>query len=210
MAETGGGGKAWFPLFFDMEGKVCLVAGGGAVALHKVRLLLSFGANVKVVAKEFLPEFQTLSVQLCRRKVCSGDVAGAALVIDATGDEEAGDILQAACREDRIPLNTVDVLSRCDVIFPAILKRGELVAAVSTGGCSPTAAAWVRDQISEVLPGRFEEILEQMGELRVLSRERFSKPSQRAAWLKHCFLMAIEAERPLSQEELQKISEEEL
>ena len=210
MAGAGENDRAWFPLFLDIAGKPCLVAGGGAVALRKVRLLLSFGAEVKVVAKEFLPEFRLLSAQLCRREIRSGDVPGMTLVVDATGEEEAGLLLQAACRENRVPLNTVDVLSRCDVIFPAVLRRGELVAAVSTGGRSPTAAAWVRDQIDGVLPQRFEEILEQMGELRAVSREKFSQPSQRAAWLKGCFLAAAAVGRPLSLEALQQISEEEL
>ena len=41
---------AYFPMFIDIEKKKCLVAGGGTVALRKVRVLLDFGAQVMVVA----------------------------------------------------------------------------------------------------------------------------------------------------------------
>ena len=197
--------RSWFPLFLDLKDRPCLVAGGGAVALRKARELLSFGARVTVVAREARPELEKLPVTLIRRAVRPGDASGMALAVDATGDEEAGSFLQADCRAGNIPLNTVDVLSRCDFIFPAVLRRGPLVAAVSTGGSSPAAAAWVRDRLEAAMPDGLEEILEQMADLRAESRERFHDPALRGEWLKRCFAAAVEKGEPLSRRELEEL-----
>ena len=193
---------SWFPLFVDLGEKPCLVAGGGGVALRKAELLVSFDARVTVVSKEFLPEFHRLSAALIRREVRPGDARGMALVVDATADPAAGELLAAECGRQGIPLNVVDKLELCSCIFPALLRRGPLLAAVGTGGASPMAAAWARDRLDEALPERFEEILEQMRSLRARVKTEIADPARRAALLKRCFVAAVERDCPLSIEEL--------
>ena len=96
----------------------------------------------------------------------------------------------------------------CSFFFSAVLRRGPLTAAVSTGGTSPTAAAWTRDRLDEALPARFEEILEQMGRLRAQARGESGGPARRAALLQRCFAAAVEKGGPLSKEALRQLWEE--
>lgn len=190
---------AWFPLFIDLEGKKCLVAGGGPVARRKAQTLSSYGAKVVMAAPE---EVCGLDVSGLRRKVEPEDVRDCALVVDATGDRETGLALAALCREERIPLNVVDTPDLCSAIFPAVLRRGRLTAAVSTGGASPIAAAWARDQLGEILPERFDGILEQMASLRPWAKAGIPDQPRRGAFLRRCFEAAVEKGAPLSEAEV--------
>ncbi len=56
---------AYFPMFIDIEKKKCLVAGGGTVALRKVRVLLDFGAQVMVVAPQIDSQILRLTGNVC-------------------------------------------------------------------------------------------------------------------------------------------------
>lgn len=199
----------WFPLFFNLEGRDCLVAGGGRTALQKAERLTHCGANVTLVSPAVVPELETLPVRILRRKVTPEDIPGAALVIDATGDVSVGEMLYPLCLAQNIPLNVVDVPRLCTVIFPAILERGRLTAAISTSGASPLAAAWVRDRVGEVLPESFEAILEQMAELRQRAKNTIPEQSRRAALLKICFTRAMELDRPLTSAETAALWKEE-
>lgn len=52
---------AYFPLFVSLEGKQCLVIGGGKVALRKAKVLLEYGARLQIVAEELCPEMQAFA-----------------------------------------------------------------------------------------------------------------------------------------------------
>lgn len=196
---------AWFPLMIDLEGADCLVAGGGRIALHKAQTLLSFGAQVTVVAREALPEFSALPVRLQQREVLEEDLSGMLLAVDATGDPQVGEMLARACRERRIPLNVVDSPALCSYIFPAMLRRGPLLAAVSTGGASPIAAAWARDRLGAALPDGFEELVGQMTVLRPRMQREIADPAVRSALAKRCFLAAVEKGAVLTDEEIERL-----
>lgn len=81
---------AYFPMFVELEGRPCLIVGGGAVALRKARRLLPYGPCLTVVAQSFVPELEALEgAALCRRAFRPRDVEGQALVVAATGDGRA-------------------------------------------------------------------------------------------------------------------------
>ncbi len=192
----------WFPLFMDLRGKNCLLVGGGRVALHKAQKILSAGACVTLVAPSVTPEVTLLSAKFIRRKVDLSDLDGADLVIDATGDPAVGKVLYDACLERKIPINVVDMPKYCTFIFPAMLERGSLTAAISTGGASPIAASYVRNLLDSTLPEHFEDILDQMEGLRPEVKARIPSQPRRAAFLRTVFFAALEKKTPLSREEL--------
>lgn len=60
-------------------------------------------------------------------------------------------------------MNVVDVPAECDFIFPAIVKKKDLVVSVSTGGKSPLFAARLKKELEERIPDDYGELVELLG-----------------------------------------------
>jgi precorrin-2 dehydrogenase / sirohydrochlorin ferrochelatase len=73
----------------------------------------------------------------------------ARLVFGAGLSSEEGEALAAAARARRIPVNIEDVPHLCDVHVPAMVRRGDLLLTVSTGGGAPAMAAALRAWLDE-------------------------------------------------------------
>ena len=143
---------SYFPMFIELNGRRCLVVGGGGIALHKIRVLKEFGADVLVVSPTVLPEILELKGVSYRRKSFDrSDLAGQELVVAATDDAEQNRRISELCREKHIPVNAVDQIKDCSFIFPAYLKEGEVVAAFSSGGQSPATAQYLKEAMRQVL-----------------------------------------------------------
>ena len=198
---------AYFPILLDLDGLPCLVAGGGRLGLHKAALLQSHGADVTVVAPEVCPELAALPVKLLRRAVAAEDVRGMALVVDATGDAAAWQLLSDACRAQHIPFNSACRVDGGSAVFPAVHRQGRTVLAVSTLGASPIASARMRDALAAHVPERMDEILEAMAALRPVSRAAFPEQTQRRAFLKNCLDEMLTLARPLTGAEIEAIKE---
>lgn len=196
---------ALFPLMIELQGAPCLVVGGGRTALRKAQTLLESGARLHLVAPQILPELRRLPAAIHEREARPEDVLGMTLVVDASGSEAAAAMLRRECASRRIPLNVVDEPERCSFIFPAILRRGALVAGISTGGASPLAAAWARDRLDECLPGQLEGILTQMQTLRKRLKGRISEQPRRAACLRAALHESLKKGRPLTGGELARL-----
>ena len=154
----------WFPFFIQLEGARGLLVGGGRVALRKAEKLLPFGAQLTVVAPCICPPLAALpGLTLCRRAFADSDLSPAPdFVIAATGDRALDRRIAALCRSRRILVNVVDDPAACGFYFPALVQRGRLCIGISTGGASPTAAAWLRQKIEALLPPGFDGILDRL------------------------------------------------
>ena len=199
---------AYFPILLDLTDAPCLVAGGGRLGLHKARLLLEHGAAVTVVAPEVCPEMEALPVTLLRRAVTPEDAAGKTLVVDATGNESAEEMLSRVCREAHIPFNSACRVSDGSAIFPAVYLQGRTVVAVSTLGASPVASAHLRDALAQQVPREMDKILDVMAALRPRAREEFEDQSVRRAFLRRCLDEMLSLSRPLTEEEIALIIQE--
>ena len=155
---------ALFPLFVEMEGRPCVVLGGGAVAERKVEGLLAAGAVVTVVSPALSPGLATHAsggrITHVARPYAEGDLAGAALAFAATDD---GAVNADVAREGRargVWVNAADDPAHCDAILPAVVRRGAVTVAVSTGGASPALARAVRERIEAALPAAYGPLAE--------------------------------------------------
>lgn len=192
---------AYFPFFVDLEGQRGLIVGGGTVALRKAEKLLPYGPGLTVVAPEPVSELAALPVELTRREFQPEDLDRADFVIAATDNEEENHRISALCRGRKIPVNVVDDKEACSFLFPALVRRGNLSVGVSTGGSSPTAAIWLKEQIDALLPERTEDILTWLEEQRPLLKERLPDQRARAARFARLFAACLEWGRPLTEEE---------
>ena len=198
----------FYPLLIDLQGLPCLVAGGGALAKHKVELLVGQGAAVTVVAPEISPEIRALPVAAAERRVRAEDAEGKALVVDATGDADAERLLREACRRMHIPFNSACRGEACTAVFPAVHQTGRTVVAVSTLGASPAACTLLRDQLAAHVPEEMDAILDGMAALRPLSRQWFDDQGARKRFLHRCLDEMLKQGRPLAPEETEVLRQE--
>lgn len=197
---------AYFPLFIDLNQKQGLVVGGGAVAARKIRTLLSYGPHLTVCAPSVLPELEALPGLTLRWEPFSPALLeGAFFVIAATDDQELNSRIARLCRERNIPVNVADPGTESTFLFPSVVRRGPLTVGISTGGKSPSAAHYLKEQIEGLLPDNLEAILLWMDAAREeLKGSALSQP-QRSTCLSRLFSAALQAGGPLSREETQSL-----
>lgn len=156
-----------YPVNLNLAGAPCLVVGGGRIAARKVAGLLECGALVTVVAPEATAGVAgDERVRWHQRPYRRGEVASYRLAISATGIAEVDDQVSQDARATGIPVNVADVPDRCTFTLPAIVRRGDVLVAVSTNGCSPVLAGWLRDRIADGLPDALPALVDVLSEAR--------------------------------------------
>lgn len=155
-----------YPVSLRLEGEKALVVGGGSVALRKAKALRRAGAMVVAVSPAFAPGFRRLRADLRRRRYRSADVRGAAVVVASTDDPSVNAAVSRDCRRKGIPVNVVDVPELCTFFVPAVVRRGAVTVAVSTGGRSPSLAGALRRRLESFLPASLGATAERLGEER--------------------------------------------
>jgi precorrin-2 dehydrogenase / sirohydrochlorin ferrochelatase len=158
------------PLNIDMNNRTSLVVGGGAVASRKVKVLLDAGAGVHVVALSLGRDLADLwSEGSITARIASydpADLEGVFLVIAATDSAEANRTIARDARKRGVLIAVADAPESGNCTFPALLRRGGLEIAVSTGGRCPAFASLVRDHIAGVIGDDYGAVLEQLAEER--------------------------------------------
>lgn len=179
---------AYFPLFVSMEGRHCLVVGGGKVALRKVRALLEYGADLTLVAPKLHEELETMGrqgvIKIRKREFRKEDLEEISIVFAASSCEEVNQYCARLCREQGILVNVADVPKECDFYFPALVRRGDLVVGISTGGKSPAAAGRLRRELENYLPMELEDFIVKAGYLREEAILKGEKPEENQAYQK--------------------------
>lgn len=195
--------KPYFPMFVPLEGRRGLVVGGGAVALRKLEKLVPYGASIRVIAPQILPEIETMQdVEPVRRAFQPSDLhEDWAFVIAATDDSRANHLIAEQCGCRHIPVNVVDDPAHCSFLFPALVQRGPFSVGISTGGASPTAAIWFKERIEAMAPERLEDILLWLHAQRAALKTAIPEEQLRAAALRRLFAACMEKGAPLDDEE---------
>jgi precorrin-2 dehydrogenase/sirohydrochlorin ferrochelatase len=156
-----------FPVFLKLAGRPCLVVGAGRVGEPKIDSLLAAGATVNVIA----PEATDAVSQWARagkiswqpRPFEASDLFGIFLVVVATSSRELNESVYREARRRNVLCNVVDDPPRCDFYYPAVVSRGELKIAISTGGRSPALAQRLRRELEQQFGPEWEAWLEAVG-----------------------------------------------
>ena len=176
-----------FPIFLKLDGRRCLVVGGGPVAEQKLEGLLAAGAQVHLVAPAITHGIRRLADEgkLVHhdRPFAEADLEGVDLVIAATGDPRVnGAVFQAAERR-HILCNAVDEPDHCHFYYPAVVRRGQLQIAISTAGQSPALAQRLRHELEAAFGPEYAAWLQWLGRVRSLLFQRRVAPEPRKAAL---------------------------
>ena len=160
----------YYPIFLDMAGRPCVVIGGGAVAEQKVEGLLQVGAHVNVVSPDLTSKLASLvsqgRVRHIARPYQAGDLEGYVLAFVATDDYGVNAAVAEEGRERDVWVNAADDPSHCDFILPSVLRRGELMVAVATGGSSPALSRVIREELEGYFTEDYAALAEIVGKVR--------------------------------------------
>jgi len=175
----------FYPVYLDLTGKRVVVVGGGEVAERKAESLLDTGASITVISPELTPNLAALAdhkrLEVCKRRYVHGDCAGAVLVFSATDDPEVSRDVYREALALGIFVNTADQPALCSFIMPAVVQRGDIGIAISTGGTSPALASRLRDQISKIVGPEYARFAELLSRARTEIRRRVREEQDRKA-----------------------------
>ncbi|HSO96203.1 MAG TPA: bifunctional precorrin-2 dehydrogenase/sirohydrochlorin ferrochelatase [Acidimicrobiia bacterium] len=145
-------GLLGYPVNLLVADRRCVVVGAGRVATRKIGALLEAGAAVHVVAPDVSPEVQAWhaagSVTVDRRPFVAEDLDGAWLATTATPDPAVNQAVYDAGQARRIFVNSADDPDRCSFTLMSVVRQGDLVVTIGTGGRSPALATYLKDHVA--------------------------------------------------------------
>jgi siroheme synthase-like protein len=157
---------AYYPVSLDVEGRPCLVVGGGPVAARKARGLLDCGAVVTVIAPDICAAMAELEALIIERPYAAGEAGAYRLVVTATGDPAVDGAVYADAEAAGVWVNSADDAAHCSFILPSVHRDGAVTVAVSTGGSSPALASWLRAQLATQGGDGLGEVADLLGRAR--------------------------------------------
>ncbi len=173
----------YFPIFARLQGKPCLIVGGGAVALRKARQLLRASAEVTVVAPAFDATIKKLAaagkLHLQQRDFAADCLDNVVFVVAATDDQHVNAAVAEAAAQARVLCNVVDDRERSTAILPAVVDRSPVLIAVSSSGAAPVLATRLRQQLEIEIAPRTADLARFMGKWRDAVRRRFGSIDER-------------------------------
>ncbi|WP_225767453.1 bifunctional precorrin-2 dehydrogenase/sirohydrochlorin ferrochelatase [Inquilinus sp. Marseille-Q2685] len=175
------------PLFLTVRGRACVLVGGGDATAPKFELLRRAGAAVRLVGADPTFAETAAGAEVLPGPLKAEHLAGACLVIDASGDDRTNERSAALARAAGVPLNVVDRPALCDFILPAILDRSPVVVAVSTGGAAPALAGLIRQELEALIPPGLGRLAALSGTLRDEIRRRIADPARRLAFWRRLY-----------------------
>jgi precorrin-2 dehydrogenase/sirohydrochlorin ferrochelatase len=159
-----------FPAFYPLSGKTIVVAGAGEAAEAKLRLFAGSPAEIRRLEGEAALKPEAYE--------------GAALAFIATDDDAFAEAAAGAARAARVPVNVVDRPALCDFTTPALIDRGEVVAAIGTGGASPMLATLLRHDIEARVPQGAGHVAALFAGMQEEVRRALPEPHRRRAFLR--------------------------
>jgi siroheme synthase-like protein len=160
----------YYPIYIDIEDRAVLIVGGGAVCARKAETMMRYGGRVTIVSPEITDEIAAWerdgALTVKRKKYDEADLEGASMVIASTDDQCVNARVARDCRRRRVPVNVVDVTHLCEFIVPAIIEKGSIQIAISTGGKSPALGRTLKEDLQRTIGPEYAEVNDLLGTLR--------------------------------------------
>ena len=181
----------YFPVFVKLKDQDCLVVGAGEIAARKIELLARAGAKITVIAGKISPQVLNLEaschLNLLQRSFTPADLQGYRLVVSATDNKETNQLVARTAEEQNILVNVVDNPALCSFIFPAIIDRSPIIAAVSSGGAAPVLARLLRAKIESIIPPAYGRLAQLAEKFRTDVKKHIKEPAQRRIFWENIF-----------------------
>lgn len=183
------------PINVSVMNRPCLVVGGGPVALRKVEALLDYDTAITVIAPEVHEKLEYHAergkITLEKREYRSPEAAAFGLVVSASDDRELNRNVYEDARGAGALVNVVDDPPHCDFIFPAVVRRDSLTAAISTDGKAPFLSGHLRLVLENIFPEHWSRVVKLATSYRKRVQETWKDdPDKKAA----CYAEFLEAD----------------
>jgi precorrin-2 dehydrogenase/sirohydrochlorin ferrochelatase len=175
----------FLPLMIDLHEKEIVIFGGGGVGERKASYFFEH-AKVKVISREFTPGLDILyeegKIDLFRVKDIGENeivsfVNNAFIVIPATDDPVINEKIAKIAKENGKFINRVDDIG--NIIVPSVIKQGDIVIGISTGGQSPALSKYIRQKIEEVITPEFAQMSRLQNEIREKLKSKVNDQKKR-------------------------------
>ncbi|MCX7627424.1 MAG: siroheme synthase CysG [Methylophilaceae bacterium] len=171
------------PIFIRLEGRRCVVVGGGEIAVRKIRLLRKAGAAVTVISPHLCAslaaDLEAGRLDWIQARFDPAHLEDAALAIAATDEPETNRQVSIAAQARNIPVNVVDAPALCSFVMPSIIDRSPLVVAVSSGGAAPVLSRLLRARLETLIPATYGRLAKLAGDFREQVKRRLPDARQR-------------------------------
>lgn len=128
------------PIHISLKGKKVVIAGGGIIAVRKLKALLHEEADITIVSPEVSDDMSMLisehKLEWKRKKVEKSDLDSAFFIIAATNEPDVNRWIGKSAAENQL----INVASNADlgnIYLPKTIKKGKILISVSTSGASP-------------------------------------------------------------------------
>ena len=163
-------GLVGYPVNLLVRGRRVVVVGGGRIAARKIEALLEAGAVVHVVALDLVDELQVARdegrITVAERSFEPTDLDGAWLATAATSTAAVNRAVFEAGEARRVWVNAADDPSNCSFTLMSVVRQGDLVVTVGTGGRSPALATYLKDHVAQEMGPEWAALLELLSEAR--------------------------------------------
>lgn len=174
-----------YPVGLLVAGRRCLLVGGGRIAARRLPALLEAGAEVVVVAPEVDDAVREHAaagrIEWRARGFVPADLDDAWFALTATGDPGVDAAVAEAASARRVWVACADDPTASTASVPSVVRRGDLLLTVSTGGRSPALAAWLRDRLAAEIGPEYQTLLDLMAEVREQERAA-GRPTEGVIW----------------------------
>jgi len=181
----------YFPIFVKLKDQDCLVVGAGEIAARKIELLARTGAKITVIARDISPTVSSMAethkLTILQKSFSPTDLKGFRLIISATDNNETNNLVAKTANDHNILVNVVDNPALCSFIFPAIIDRSPIIAAVSSGGAAPVLARLLRAKIESVIPPAYGRLANIAEKFRETVKQQIKEPIQRRIFWENTF-----------------------
>ncbi|MCH5295404.1 MAG: bifunctional precorrin-2 dehydrogenase/sirohydrochlorin ferrochelatase [Treponema sp.] len=205
---------AFFPLFIDLKNKPVLVIGGAEALAYQIETLISFDAKITVVSQNVSDALKKIADEkgniTFRDEPVSEQNVGAlgtdwVLVITASPSQELNAAVYEFFHELHIPVEDMSDVHRCDFIFPAVIKNGDVVCGISSSGKSAHVAHFVKELVSSSVPENIGAINDRMEEIREIIKLSLPDANKRNEALKIIFDRIISDDNQISDSDIDDI-----
>ncbi len=159
-----------YPVNLNITDKLCLVVGGGIVALRKTKSLLACDASIRIISPEINPELDAIirsnEIEWFERGFVEGDLRGVFLVFAATDNPTVQLLVAREAAKNAVLLNSADDPVHSHFHVPAHFRRGRMLVTVSTEGSSPALAKKIRQQMEKEIVPEYAIVVELLALIR--------------------------------------------